>query len=119
MPVAFNASEVVLCGGVEYKLTIDVAIIDEIEDAFDCSFDQLMAKLGAGSVRMGKMSRLIRGLLSREHPDITLNEVGALVFAHAKAFGFHLEKLLQKAFPAQTEKAKNPPKARRGTGANS
>lgn len=117
---AFNATEAVNVGGEEYHLAIDIAIIDALEDEFDCSFDQLMGKIGAGAVRMGKMARLMRGLLSREHPDLSLDQVGGLVFSDGQALSAGMERLFAKAWPDQSEaKAENPPKARRGTGGNS
>lgn len=117
---AFNANEPVTVDGQEYRLAIDISVIDALEDEFDCSFDELLAKVGAGKVRIGKMARLMRGLLSKHHPDLSLQDVADLVFADIDAFVKAMEKLFVKAWPAaEPAKVKNPPKARRGTGANS
>lgn len=118
---AFNASEAVDLGDEEYTLAIDIAVIDKLEDEFDCSFDQLMEKIGGNRIRMGKMARLVKGLLDREHPDLTLDEVGALIFSHGEAVSGALERLFAKAWPDQVAgtKGANPRKARRGTGASS
>lgn len=121
MPKAFNASEAIELAGDEYTLAIDISIIDRLEDEFDCSFDQLMTKIGSGKVRMGKMTRLVRGLLAREHPDLSLDETGSLLFGHGEEISGAMERLFAKAWPEQAAetKGKNPRKARRGTGASS
>jgi hypothetical protein len=118
---AFNAFEPVELGGEEYTLAIDISVIDKLEDEFDCSFDQLMEKIGGGRIRMGKMARLVKGLLTREHPDLSLDEVGTLLFSHGEAVSGALERLFEKAWPDQVAgtKGPNPRKARRGTGASS
>ncbi len=116
---AFRANETLNLGGEDYTLAIDIATIDAIEDDFDSSFDELLKKVGSGSVRMGKMARLLRGLLLANHPAITLDEVGGLVFKHGAAITGGLERLFVKAWPQAEAKGENPPKARRGTGGNS
>jgi hypothetical protein len=114
---SFKATEVVSCGGVDYTLAIDIAIIDELEDEFDLGFDELMKQV-ATKARVGKTSRLLRGLLSRNHPELTLDEAGTLAMNYGEEFGEGMGRLFLKAAPEE-EKDANPPIARRGTGANS
>ena len=117
---AFRAEETVDCGDAQYTLAIDIATIDAIEDDFDLPFNELMG-LFKSSVRIGRMARLLRGLLSKHHPSLTLDDIGALVMGHSEALNAGLEKLFLKASPDKAEAAadENPPKPRRGTGANS
>lgn len=116
---AFRASESVKCGDDEYTLAIDIEIIDALEDEFDIGFDKLLPEV-IGKGRVGKISRLLRGLLSRHHPDLTLDEVGSLALENGPAFGDAIGNLILKASPEEEEeKDENPPKARRGTGVNS
>jgi hypothetical protein len=116
---AFKATETVRCGDVDYTLAIDIEIIDALEDEFDLGFDELMKQV-ASKGRVGKTSRLLRGLLSRNHPDLTLDDVGALAMSYGDELGIGMERLFTKASPeAEEAKDENPPKARRGTGVNS
>lgn len=120
MARAFNATETFeLKGDGEYTFSIDIEIIDKIEDQFDDGFESIMLKIGSGKLRLGKLTRLFHGLLVREHPDISLDDVGGLAFAHGKSLMAAMERLFVKAWPEAETKGKNPPKARRGTGANS
>lgn len=114
---AFKATEIVSCGGVDYTLAIDIAIIDALEDEFDLGFAELMTQV-AGKARVGKTSRLLRGLLSRNHPELTLDDVGTLALNYGEELGEGMGRLFLKASPEE-EKDENPPMARRGTGANS
>lgn len=116
---AFKATETVNVDGEDYTLAIDIAIIDALEDEFDLDFETI-TKQFQGKVRIGKLTRLIRGLLSRNHPELTLDEVGGLLMADSDAVGKGLERLFAKATPEAGEaKGENPPIARRGTGASS
>ena len=118
---AFLATEAFEIEGDEYKLFMDIGVIDAIEDAIDMGFTDFMAGLGKGSVKAGKMSKVFLGLLAAKQPSITLNEVGALYFAHGAEMMTAFEQLCVKAWPEQAEQVKgeNPPKAHRGTGGNS
>lgn len=118
---AFNATETIELGGEEYRLYIDVAVIDAIEDEIGGAFTDFMMGLGKGSVRAGKMTKAFRGLLATHHPELSLNEVGALYFDHGREMIEGLERLCIKAWPEQAKDVKgaNPRKARRGTGVNS
>lgn len=119
--IAFRATEAVKCGDEEYTLAIDIEIIDALEDEFDLGFDKLISKVVSGG-RIGQISRLLRGLLSRHHPDITLDDVGGLAMEYAGAFGDAISRLITKASPQEDgseAKDENPPIARRGTGAGS
>lgn len=114
---AFKATEAVRCGDVDYTLAIDIEIIDALEDEFDLGFADLM-KLVSAKARVGKTSRLLRGLLSRNHPDLSLDDVGTLAMNFGEEFGSGMGRLFLKASPEE-EKDENPPIARRGTGASS
>jgi hypothetical protein len=117
--IAFRSTEPVKIDDEEYTLALDIEIIDALEDEFDTPFDKLLPEIIEGR-RIGKVSRLLRGLLSRHHPELTLDEAGALGMAHGDIFGEAIGRLIMKASPEQTEaKAENPPKARRGTGVSS
>lgn len=116
---AFNASETVQCGDEEYTLSIDIGVIDALEDEFDISFDQILPQT-IGKGRVGKASRLLRGLLLPCHPEITLNETGALAIQYGEEIGEAITNLIIKASPeAPEEKDTNPLKAHRGIGASS
>jgi hypothetical protein len=116
---AFRATEDVKCGDKTYTLAIDIEIIDALEDEFDLGFDKIFAET-IGKLRIGKTTRLLRGLLSRHHPDIELDDVGALAMEFGSEFGDAIGRLIDKASPDTDEtKGENPPKAHRGTGGNS
>lgn len=116
----FNASEPFEADGQTYTLALDIEIIDAIEDELDCGFIDLMAQMGGGGLRIGRMSRVVRNLLLRHHPKATLNEAGSLLMGHGEALNAAMENLFAKAWPDAAEtKGENPPKARRGTGTNS
>jgi hypothetical protein len=115
---AFKSTETVELGGEEYTLAIDIEIIDALEDEFDVGFDQILqATVGKG--RIGKTTRLLRGLLIRHQPDISLDTVGALAIDYGSEVGEAISRLMEKIVPDQEAKDENPPKARRGTGASS
>lgn len=116
---AFRSEEVAQCGDEEYTLAIDITIIDALEDEFDLPFDDLMAQFEK-SARIGKLARLLRGLLSRHHPELGLDEIGGLLLEYNDAFGLAMQRLFEKATPDKKKaKGENPPKARRGTGGSS
>lgn len=116
---AFRSEETVECGEDRFTLAIDITIIDALEDEFDLPFDQLMEQFEM-STRIGKLARLLRGLLSRHHPELDLDDVGGLLVDNTDAFAKAMFRLFDKATPDKKEaKDKNPPKAHRGTGAGS
>lgn len=117
---AFKATEVVSTEAGEFTLAIDIAIIDELEDEFDVGFAELMEQFQKEQ-RVGKLCRLLRGLMARHHPDLTLDDVAGLFMEYPDAFGEGFSRLFEKARPEQGQEAKgaNPPKPRRGTGGNS
>lgn len=116
---AFKATEVVETSDGEFTLAIDMEIIDALEDDFDCGFDEIMGRF-RGNVRIGKLARLLRGLLSRHHPDLSLDDTGALAMAYGTEFGDGMGRLFVKAQPDAKAskgggaKAENPPKPRSG-----
>lgn len=115
---AFRSTEAVKCGDRELTLAIDIEIIDALEDEFDCGFDEVFQKtIGRG--RIGKTTRLLRGLLERHHPDLSLDDIGGLAMEYGVEFGQAIDRLITKATPEAEAKDENPPKAHRGTGANS
>lgn len=113
----FRNEVTVVCAGDEFTLAIDISIIDALEDEFDLPFDELMAQFKQGT-RVGKASRLLRGLLRRHHPDLTLDDVGGLLMEDSEPFAGAMQRLFEKASPEQ-EASENPPKAHRGTGGSS
>jgi hypothetical protein len=115
----FRNEVTVVCAGEQFTLAIDISIIDAIEDEFDLPFDALMAQFKEGT-RVGKAARLLRGLLSRHHPDLTLDDAGGLLMEDSEPFALAMQRLFEKSSPepAQSE-GENPPKARRGTGGGS
>jgi hypothetical protein len=116
----FNATEPFEADGQTFTLAIDIEIIDAIEDELNNGFIQIMAEMGSGNLRIGKMSRVVRGLLARHHPKITLNEAGSLLVSDGDVLNTALENLFAKAWPdAAGTKGENPPIARRGTGKRS
>jgi hypothetical protein len=117
---AFRSTEEVQCGDDTFTLAIDIEIIDALEDEFDLGFDKILPET-IGKGRVGKTTRLLRGLLSRHHPDLTLDDVGALAMEHGEALGEGVGRLITKAAPEATGEAKdeNPLNARRGIGGNS
>ena len=119
MALALRGSETVKCVGEEYTLAIDIEIIDALEDEFGLNFDELLGLVAKG--RIGKTTRLLRGLLSRHHPDLTLDDVAELAQDHQGELIVGMERLFSKAAPDEDEEAKgeNPPKAHRGTGVGS
>lgn len=121
MVTAFRSSETVKCGEDEYTLALDIQIIDELEDDFDMGFDKLMADV-LSKGRVGQISRLLRGLLVRHHPNIDIDQVGGLVMEYGEQFGEGISRLMDKISPqadGSEVKDENPPKAHRGTGAGS
>jgi hypothetical protein len=117
--IAFRSTEPVKCGDDEFTLAIDIETIDALEDEFGVGFDQILDTT-VGKGRIGKTARLLRGLLSRHHPDLTLDDVGGLIIGYGQDLGEGIKRLIEKATPEQTEaKDENPPIARRGTGASS
>lgn len=111
---AFKATETVQTAEGVFTLAIDMEIIDSLEDEFDCGFDELMRQFEE-KVRIGKLARLLRGLLSRHHPGLSLDDAGALAFNYGAEFGEGMGRLFQKAQPESAEtKGENPPKPRRG-----
>lgn len=116
---AFRSTETVKCGEEEFTLAIDIEIIDALEDEFDIGFDQILPEV-IGKGRVGKVSRLLRGLLARHHPNLTLNEAGTLAIEYGEELGEAISQLIIKASPEPSEaKDENPPTAHRGTGASS
>jgi hypothetical protein len=115
---AFKASEAVKCGDGDYILAIDIEIIDALEDEFDMGFDRILPET-IGKGRVGKTARLLRGLLVRHHPDISLEDAASLAVDHGAEIGEAIERLITKALPEPEAKDVNPPKAHRGTGASS
>jgi hypothetical protein len=117
---AFRSTETVRCGDDEYTLAIDIEIIDALEDEFGgLGFDKLLEE-SVGKGRVGKTARLLRGLLIRHHPDLHIDEAGALAMDHGQEIGEAIERLILKALPEPEEaKDENPPNAHRGTGASS
>ena len=110
----FKATEVVSTPDGDFTLAIDMAIIDSLEDEFDCGFDELMSQF-QGKVRIGKLARLLRGLLVQHHPGLTLDDTGALAMAYGEELGEGMKRLFEKAQPEPAEaKGANPPKPRRG-----
>jgi hypothetical protein len=117
---AFKTTEVVSTDDGDFTLAIDIEIIDALEDEFDLGFDALMQQFQTEQ-RVGRLCRLLRGLMARHHPDLSLDDVAGLFMEHADKFGEGFTRLFEKARPDQGEEAKgeNPPKPRRGTGGNS
>jgi hypothetical protein len=117
---AFRSTERVKCGDEEFTLAIDVEIIDALEDEFDCGFDQIFAQ-SVGKGRVGRTTRLLRGLLERHHPDLALDEIGGMLVEYNEQLGEGMNRLLEKATPEAEAEAKdeNPPKAHRGIGDSS
>ena len=117
---AFRATEIVETPDGAFTLAIDIAIIDALEDEFDLGFDALMQQFQTEQ-RVGRLCRLLRGLMARHHPDLSLDDVAGLFMEHAEKFGESFTRLFEKARPDQAEEAKgqNPPKPHRGTGGNS
>lgn len=115
----FKATETVTTDDGDYTLAIDIGIIDALEDEFDQDFAQLMQQF-QGSTRIGKLTRLVRCLLARNHPELDLDDVGALLMAGSEPFAQGMTRLFDKASPDQKAgEGENPPKAHRGTGASS
>lgn len=110
---AFKATETVVTVDGDFTLAIDMEIIDAIEDDFDCGFDEIMSRL-QGKVRIGKLARLLRGLLLRHHPALTLDEAGSLALSYGDQFGEGMGRLFEKAQPDGEAKGENPPPPRRG-----
>jgi hypothetical protein len=123
---AFRSTETVKCGDQDLTLAIDIEIIDALEDEFDCGFDQIFATT-IGKGRVGKTTRLLRGLLQRHHPDLSLDDVGGLAVEYGIELGEAITRLIEKAIPEAESgpepgpeaKDENPPTAHRGTGASS
>ena len=116
---AFKATETVSTADGDFTLAIDMAVIDALEDEFDCGFDVLMEQFQA-KVRIGKLARLLRGLLATHHPELSLDDAGALAFTYGTEFGEGMGRLFEKAQPqAEEAKGENPPKPRRGARKNS
>jgi hypothetical protein len=116
---AFRSTETVKCGDHELTLAIDIEIIDALEDEFDIGFDKILPET-VGKGRVGKTTRLLRGLLERHHPDLSLDDIGGLAIEYGAEIGEAIGRLIVKASPEVEEaKDENPPKAHRGTGASS
>lgn len=120
MARAFKATETVSTPEGEYTLSINIEVIDAIEDDFDTDFQSAVKLVGKG--RLGKIARFLRGLLVEHHPQITLDEAFALAREHGGEFNAAMERLLGKTRPEEAEgngSTENPPKARPGTGESS
>lgn len=65
-------------GGKNYKLSpLNLNVLADIEEAFDCGFDvvaELLEKKPASSMR-----KLAFVLLKEQYPDITLTKIGELI----------------------------------------
>ena len=118
---AFKATETVTIPDGDYTLSINIEVIDAIEDDFDMDFESAAKLVGKG--RLGKIARFLRGLLLPCHPNVTLDDAFALAREHGNAFNAAMVRLLEKARPEQTEAAtggdENPPQAHDGTGESS
>jgi hypothetical protein len=117
---AFKATETVETPDGDYTLSINIEVIDAIEDDFDTDFESAVELVGKG--RLGKIARFLRGLLLQHHPNVTLDDAFTLARAHGTAFNEAMARLLEKARPEQAEASgdgENPPNAHRGTGENS
>ena len=117
---AFKATETVSTPDGDYTLSINIEVIDAIEDDFDTDFESATKLVAKG--RLGKISRFLRGLLLQHHPDITTDDAFALAREHGDAFNEAMVRLLNKARPEQAEGeggGENPPNAHRGTGESS
>lgn len=118
---AFKATETVTTPEGDYTLSINIEVIDAIEDDFDMDFESAVALVGKG--RLGKIARFLRGLLLQHHPNVTLEDAFTLAREHGDAFNAAMVRLLEKARPEQTEAAtsgdENPLNAHPGTGESS
>jgi hypothetical protein len=83
---AFKSTETVKCGDEDYTLAIDIEIIDALEDEFDVGFDQILPRR-VGKGRVGKTTRLLRGLLSGTILTSRSKTVGALAIDYGAEVG--------------------------------
>jgi hypothetical protein len=117
---AFKATETVATPEGDYTLSINIDVIDAIEDDFDMDFESAVKLVGKG--RLGKIARFLRGLLLEHHPNVTRDDAFTLAREHGAEFNTAMERLLEKARPEVAEVAvegENPPSAHLGTGASS
>ena len=116
---AFKATETVTTPEGDYTLSINIDVIDAIEDDFDMDFESAVKLVGKG--RLGKIARFLRGLLLQHHPNVTRDDAFALAREHGAEFNAAMERLLEKARPdaAEGSGGENPQIAHRGTGASS
>lgn len=117
---AFRATETVSVPEGDYTLSINIEVIDAIEDDFDTDFGSAVQFVEKR--RLGKIAKFLRGLLLQHHPDITLEDAFALAREHGVVFNEAMVRLLSKARPEEQESAggeENPPNAHHGTGESS
>lgn len=117
---AFKATETVSVPAGDYTLSINIEVIDAIEDDFDMDFESAVALVGKG--RLGKIARFLRGLLLQHHANVTLDEAFTLAREHGDTFNEAMMRLLAKARPDEAEgtvETAHPPIAHPGIGESS
>jgi hypothetical protein len=119
-------------GGQQYTLVLTTNAMCELEDLLstpdkDVTFPEVVTKAARLSIRA--MRALVWAAARERHPEMTLAQAGALIYAAGGVIGFKptMDKIIDSAQPDKADvetsevEGKRPPKAQatRGTGGNS
>lgn len=119
MVAPFYNERMVDCEGGKYTLVINIPAIIAAEQAAGMGLLEILGAMGGGGFRIGGMAAILWGMMRAKHPDVSLDEAGALLFTHGDKLTPVITDLVREALPKAKGKpsAENPPpRPRRGTG---
>ncbi len=77
--------EVIKFEGRDYVLTFDWDVLSDFEETYRLSVADVLEPPGGGSPMMSRLVKLFRHGLLPEHPEVDLNEAGAMMMTAAIA----------------------------------
>jgi hypothetical protein len=114
---AFYHEQAVTVDGEVFRLVINFRAIDATESLLQGrAYNAILGEMLSGSPPIGLQARVVWGLLREHHPELTLDDAGALALGPAAGeVGLAIGKLFMAAFPSddgKKAKGKNPPRRR-------
>ncbi|KQM88658.1 hypothetical protein ASE67_02645 [Sphingomonas sp. Leaf23] len=103
MLAAFYHEEQLTVGDETLRLVINFAALDAVESLTGRAFDRILADFTKKDAepQLSLQGKVVWGLLRQHHPEITLDQVAALLFGPTGArIGAAIAKLMAAAFPA-------------------
>ena len=103
MLAAFYHEEQLTVGDETLRLVINFAALDAVESLTGRAFDRILADFTKPDAepQLSLQGKVVWGLLRQHHPEITLDQVAALLFGPTGArIGAAIAKLMAAAFPA-------------------